>query len=420
MGRSVAIGRGCTVIGPPAATGCRLRRALWSNARTGGRALLRSQRFSAPAVVDGWAWRNGTEDGTQSVSTGSGASSSASRSGSVTLPFMPPTAVLDALRVRGGIATVAELAAAAAQSSRAVRSQAARQEWWRPFPGVVGLPRTHPSTRDWICAAALHAAGRTGDPTRDLVAVTRLSALYLMGVVDTAPTRVDLVVPSWRDVRPHPRLSVTRSSHLSSAELTVHRRIPVVRPPALLRDLAAVRETDPLRSDTIELLRRGDLRLEELTAMLQRSSSFPGRTRLRRVAEELRSVGRVDSALEYEARRRFSQVGIRFDRGQVRVPAPAGASEQWTLHLDLGIASLCFGIEVDSVRFHSSPDAVRRDAERANRLALLCDDWRVLHLTWWDLRERWPDFVAMTRAVITAQAQRHLGTTWPTARHLAL
>jgi hypothetical protein len=36
-------------------------------------------------------------------------------------------------------------------------------------------------------------------------------------------------------------------------------------------------------------MRRGDLRLEELTEMLQRSSRFPGRTRLRRVVEELRS-----------------------------------------------------------------------------------------------------------------------------------
>jgi hypothetical protein len=332
---------------------------------------------------------------------------------------MSPTAALDALRDRGGIATVTEVAAAAARPARAIRRQAARQGWWRPFPQVVGLPRTHPSSGDWICAAAMHAAGRTGDPARDLVAVTRLSALYLMGVVGSAPTRVDLVVPAWRDVRPHPRLSVTRSSHLSPTEVTVRRGIPMVRPPALLRDLAAIRDVDPLRSDTIELLRRGDLHLEELTAMLRQSSRFPGRTRLRRVAEELRSSGRVDSALEYEARRRFSLVGIRFDRGQVPVPAPAGASAHWTLHLDLGIASLRFGIEVDSVRFHSPSDAVRRDAERANRLALLCDDWRVLHLTWWDLRERWPDFVAMTRAVITAQAQRHLGISWPAARHLA-
>jgi len=332
---------------------------------------------------------------------------------------MPPTTALDALRARGGIATVAEVAAAATRSTRAVVRQAERQGWWRPFPTVIGLPRAQPSSRDWIRAAALHASGRTGEPARDLVAVTRLSALHVLGVIDAAPTRVDLVVPAWRDVRPHPRLSVTRSSHLSAADVTAHRQLPIVRRPALLRDLAAVRDVDRLRSDTIELLRRGELRLEELTMLLQRSSRFPGRSRLRQVEAELRSEGRVDSGLEYEARRRFSRVGIRFDRGQVRVPAPAGASGDWPLHLDLGIASLCFGIEVDSVAFHSTPDAVRRDAERANRLALVPDDWRVLHVTWWDLRDRWAEVVAMTRAVIAAQARRHLGIDWPTARHLA-
>jgi len=335
------------------------------------------------------------------------------------LVSMSPTPAIDALRSRGGIATVAEVAAAAGRSTRAVRRHADQHGWWHPFPDVLGLPRTHASNRDWIHAAVLHATGRTGDPDRDLVAVTRLSALHLSGVVDATPTRVDLVVPAWRYVRPHPRLTVTRSSHVSSAEVMVHRQIPIVRPPALLRDLAAIRSADRLRSDTIELVRRGALRLDELTMMLSRSSSFPGRARLRQVAAELQSSGRVDSALEYEARRRFSRAGIRFDRGQVRVPVPALPSGDQALHLDLGIASLRFGIEVDSVAFHSSSDAVRRDAERANRLALLCDDWRVLHLTWWDLRERWPEFVAMTRAVIAAQAQRHLGIAWPTAQHLA-
>jgi len=183
---------------------------------------------------------------------------------------MSPTSATDALRARGGIATVAEVTAALGRSARAVRRQADRHGWWHPFPDVLGLPRTHPSSRDWIHAAALHAAGRTGDPYRDLVAVARLSALHLAGVVDAAPTRVDLVVPAWRYVRPHPRLTVTRSSHLCSAEVAVHRQIPVVRAPAMLRDLAAIRSADRLRSDTIELLRRGVLTLEELTAMLHR------------------------------------------------------------------------------------------------------------------------------------------------------
>ncbi len=331
---------------------------------------------------------------------------------------MPQPALPYHLRSRGGLATVADLADAAGCSQRAVRRQADRQGWWCPFPDVVGLPRARPSARDHIHAAALQAAGRTGDPDRDLVAVTRLSALHLLGLGASAPTRVDLVVPAWRYVKPDPQLSVTRSSHLDAADITVRANIPYLKPAPLLRDLAAIRDVDRLRLDAIELLRRTAVTLDDVEAVLAHGSAFPGSGRLRRVVKELRSVGRVDSALEYRARQRFRAAGIEFDRGQVHVAAPIGGPSDWAMHLDLGIAAIRFGIEVDSFAHHSSPEALRRDAERANRLALLPEDWRVLHLTWWDLQDRWPAFVAMTRAVIEAQSVRHLGRPWPTSGDL--
>ena len=250
------------------------------------------------------------------------------------------------------------------------------------------------------------------------MAVTRASALYLLGLAASAPTKVDLVVPGWRYVKPDPRLVVTRSAHLTADDITIRAHIPLVTSAPLLRDLAAVRDVDRLRLDAIELLRRQDVTLDDIEVVLAHGSSFPGSGRLRRVVQELRSVGRVDSALEYRVRQRFRAAGIELDRGQVHVPAPSGGSGDWAMHLDLGIASIRFGIEVDSFAHHSSPDALRRDAERANRLALLPEDWRVLHLTWWDLRKRWPAFLAMTRAVIAAQAARHLGRPWPAATDL--
>lgn len=332
---------------------------------------------------------------------------------------MRPSDLLDHLRARGGLATVADLAEGAGCSPRAVRRQADRQGWWCPLPDVVGLPRARPSARDRIRAAALQAAGQTGDPGRDLVAVTRVSALYLLGLAPSSPTKVDLVVPAWRYVKPDPRLGVTRSSHLAADDITVRTHIPLVKPAPLLRDLAAIRDVDRLRLDAIDLLRCQDVNLEDVEVVLARGASFPGSGRLRRVVQELRSAGRVDSALEYRARQRFRAAGIDLDRGQVHVPAPSVGLGDWSMHLDLGIAAIRFGIEVDSFAHHSSPDALRRDAERANRLALLPEDWRVLHLTWWDLQERWPTFLAMTRAVIAAQAARHLGRSWPIATDLA-
>ena len=332
---------------------------------------------------------------------------------------MSPSILLDHLRARGGLTTVADLAHGAGCSPRAVRRQADRHGWWCPLPDVVGLPRARPSARDRIHAAALQVAGRTGDPERDLVAVTRVSALYLLGLAASAPTKVDLVVPAWRYVASDARLAVTRSSHLTAADITTTANIPVVRPAPLLRDLAAIRDVDRLRLDAIDLLRGTPVTLDDVEAVLAHGSSFPGSGRLRRVVQDLRSTGRVDSALEYQARQRFRAAGIGFDRGQVHVPAPNGGLGDWSMHLDLGIAAIRFGIEVDSFAYHSGPDALRRDAERANRLALCPEDWRVLHLTWWDLQERWTAFLEMTRMVIAAQSERHLGRPWPAATDLA-
>jgi hypothetical protein len=327
---------------------------------------------------------------------------------------MPAHDLLRALRDHGGLATVPVLVAATGNQPRTIRRHAARLGCWQPFPSVVGLPRPTPSRRDRIHAAVLHAAGTTGEASRDLVAVTRVSALHLLGLAAAAPTRVQLVVPRERAVRPHPRLDVTRSAFLRPADVTVSSRIPLLRGGALLRDLAAVRDLERLRADAIDLLHRRWCSLEDLIDLVERDRGFRGRRRLAQVATELAAVGRVDSVLEFEARRRFSAAGIHFDRGQVVVP-PAGDGRWATpIHLDLGIAAIRFGIEVDSMAFHSSPGDLRRDAARANRVAAQLDDWRVLHLTWADLQETWAAFVALTRQVIGDQARRHLGRDWPT------
>jgi hypothetical protein len=163
MGRSVGIGCAAPTTSSPGATDAD-RAPLRSHVcRTRGQVCRALLAVSAVLGAGRRSLSGMAERDRIGVSTGCGARRDVlRRSGSVTMTFMPPTAVLDALRDRGGIATVAELAAAAAQSSRAVRRQAARQGGGDPSRRWSGFPRTHPSTRDWICAAALHAAGRTG------------------------------------------------------------------------------------------------------------------------------------------------------------------------------------------------------------------------------------------------------------------
>ena len=331
---------------------------------------------------------------------------------------MPAHDILIALRDRGGLATVPDLVRATRLTSRTIRWNATHMGCWQPFPSVLGLPRPTPSSRDWLLAAVLYAAGSSDVARRRLVAVTRVSALHVLGLSRSAPSQVQLVVPRERNVRTHPRLAVTRSALLRPAEVTATTGVPVLRGAPLLRELAAVRDLSRLRADTIELVHRRWCSLDELRELVARDRGFRGRRHLARIATELGSAGRTDSVLEFEARRRFAAVGIHFDRGQVVVPAASTGTWAPSIHLDLGIAAIRFGIEVDSMAFHSSPADLRRDASRANRVAAQSDDWRVLHLTWADLHGGWPAFVALTRQVIRDQARRHLGQDWPRAQDL--
>ena len=83
------------------------------------------------------------------------------------------------------------------------------------------------------------------------------------------------------------------------------------------------------------------------------------------------------------------------------------------MHLDLGIEAIRFGIEADSMAFHSDAAGLQNDADRANLLAQVSDDWRVVHLTWAAMRDRWDETVEVVREVIAAQSQRFLGVPWP-------
>ena len=335
----------------------------------------------------------------------------------------------------GGPIDVRTAAPACALTVRAVRDRARREAWWRPFPNIVAVPGTQRDGRAWAKAATLHAAGRRGDPGgapdrdcdgdpggdagpghgrhrgRHLAALTRSSALALFGVQRSFPTRNEVVIHASRVLQPSPRLDIVRSTLLVSEEVGVRGGVPVVVGPALLRDLAAVREREALRRATIDLAKAGVLDLDALPAFLATQPAFPGKTRLRQVTADLFGAGRTDSPFELEVRERLAEEGIALDRGQVPLPGSSG------IHLDLGILAIRFGIELHSLGFHASRADLERDLARANAIAAL-DGWRVLYATWSVLTGGWDAFVAQVRDVIAAQSRAHLGLDWPTATAL--
>ncbi len=312
----------------------------------------------------------------------------------------------------GGPIDVRRAAPACGLTPRAVRDRARREGWWRPFRDIVAGPGAAQDGAAWARAAALHGQGRRGDPATDIAAVTRDTALAVMDVQRSFPTRVQLAIHADRALAPHPRLAVVRSALLTPEDVRGVNGIATVAGPALLRDLAAVRDRDALRRAAIDLAHAGHVDLDQLPTFLTAHPTFPGRGILRQVAADLLGAGRTDSPFEFEVRQRLASDGIQLDRGQVPLPGPHRR------HLDLGIVVIRFGIELHGFGFHAQRRDLERDAARANAVALLDDGWTVLHATWSVLSEGWQAFVAQVRQAITTQSQRYLGTDWPAATHL--
>lgn len=311
----------------------------------------------------------------------------------------------DACRESGGPVRLSSTAAAAGLDPSTVRRRANREGFWRPFPDVIGPPGVEPDADAWCRAALLHLGA---DDEETLAGVTRDTALWLYGLRGSAPTAVQAIVPAERTVAGSRRLAVVRSRVLVPDDLTTVRRIRTVTGARLVRDLAPVTRLAPLRSAVIDLVQQRHTTFEALWAQHDRGR-FPGRALLRRVLEEVDAAGRTDSPLELRVRDGLSAEGIPLDRGQVPVPLEDGAR----IHLDLGIASIRFGIEVDSMGAHSDRRQLTKDAKRANALARVDADWRVLHVTWEILEHGWDRFTDEVREVVAAQSRRHLGVAWP-------
>ncbi len=316
-------------------------------------------------------------------------------------------------RMRGPV-LLGPTARAAGLTPDQVRRRARAEGWWWPFPGVVAPTGTVVDDRAWMRAAVLAVQGRTGEQGRDVAAIAGWSATFSYGIRAVAPTRVQVAIHADRRVRPHPRVDLQRIRGLESVDIQLRGGVPVLRGGPLLRHLAGRVDRGVLLEVAIELLHHRETTLAQLRGLLDRHRRFAGRPTLVSVVELLEEAGRSDSPLELEARRRFADDGILLDRGQVPVPTGGGGP----ISLDLGIAAIRFGIEVESLSWHRTRAQLEVDAQRSNAVVGCADGWAVLRLTWRLLHDGWPDFVARTRAVIAAQARRHLGLEWPREQDL--
>ncbi len=309
----------------------------------------------------------------------------------------------------GGPVHVHVAAAISGLTIGTIRGRADREAWWQPYRDVVAPPGTRVEARTW----ALAAIARLHGPHRHApapAALTRWSGAAALGVGPGYPTRVQAAVPVDRLPARGPRLEVVRSRTFDPArdiEVVGTPGLAVLRPPALVRALAAVADVDALTDLVIDLVQQRRTTLEDVVADHDRWRCYPGRPKISEVLARLGAAGRTDSSLERRLRRDLLAHGVPLDRGQVEVPCLDGRS----IHFDLGIAVVRFGIDATSMRAHSHRGQLRVDATRSNQVARVDDDWRVLQATWEDLG--CPAFRGLVREVVAAQSQRHLGLPWP-------
>lgn len=311
---------------------------------------------------------------------------------------------------RHGPVHVGVAAALSGVSVEAVRARAEREGWWQPYRDVVAPPGTPRSGGYWALAAIARARGGDADAARP-AALTRWSAAAAYGVHRSWPSAVEVLVPFGREPTCDPRYRPVRSRCFDESQQRVvgDLSLPAVAPAALVRDLARITTARRLTNLVIDLVQRRHLRLDDLRADLLDHPRYPGRRKVVAALEQLEDAGRTDSAPELDVRRRLLAEGVPIDVGQVEVVCRDGV----TIHLDLGIASIRFAIEFDSMLAHSTRSQLRTDVRRSNQLARLPDDWRVLRMTVEDLDEGWDAFLALVREVVAEQARRHLGRDWP-------
>jgi len=72
------------------------------------------------------------------------------------------------------------------------------------------------------------------------------------------------------------------------------------------------------------------------------------------------------------------------------LPEPVRQYEVAGVRLDFAYPEVRLGIEADSRIWHGARTDVQRNSDKANRL--IAYGWRVLHFTWFDVRQR-PDHV---------------------------
>ena len=256
-------------------------------------------------------------------------------------------------------------------SRAAIHRRTRSSKWDVMLPRVLrlaGAPRTWDQD---VMAACLSVRGAASH--RTAAALWRLDG-FSPGVIEVVTTS---------QPRPPPKgVLLHRVRTLQQADVVTVRGIPTTTATRTLLDLGAVADATFVEKALDDALRRGLTSLPRLRWALQAGGKG------RRGAPVLRSLlrerhphdARMESPLEARLLRliRRSRLPLPIAQFEVRRRGHVIA------RVDLAYPDAKLAIEADGYRYHSGKTAWHRDLERRNQLMGL--GWRILHVTWDDLR----------------------------------
>ena len=194
---------------------------------------------------------------------------------------------------------------------------------------------------------------------------------------------------------------IVHRSPLAATDVEVIDGIRVTRPARTLIDVAAVVHRDVVEEALDDALRRGLVPISILRKRLDQIAGGGGRRGvgvLRELIEDRTRHGVPRSVFETRMVRTLKRSGL---------PAPVRQHEVTEGSRTIAVLDFAFpdrrvGIETDGYRWHSGLARWRRDQRRNNELVAL--GWRMVHITWDELRDQ-PAQVVASIARVLADAE---------------
>ncbi|HWJ96756.1 MAG TPA: DUF559 domain-containing protein [Acidimicrobiales bacterium] len=185
---------------------------------------------------------------------------------------------------------------------------------------------------------------------------------------------------------------------LPASHVTVHDSIPVTTVARTLFDLAGLEPRGRVAIALDDALSRKLCTLRQINQVF---FALAGRGRRGTVAmrEMLEKRGEdyvpPSSALERLARKVFEESGLEMPTFELNL-----GDDDWIGRVDCVWRDAKLIVELDSERYHGSKSA--RDADRKRDNRLMATGWRVLRITWDDLKLRPQETVAQIKAALRA------------------